>query len=291
MDGYIKKWKGLGARFDVVRGLNMQEKTTMGVGGACEYALLPKDTRSLAVMAADGFTVLGACSNVIVGDGGANAFVFTGNLCGVRVEGTDVFAECGVSLPRLARLTADYGLTGLEPLSGVPGTVGGAVKMNAGCFGTEIGRLVRSVVIAGPDGIKEVDGLEMDFSYRYSRVDELGTVLKVRLGLSKGSPDASRSMIAEYAKQRRERFPQGKSAGCYFRRVDGISSGYFIEKAGLKGLKIGGAAVSDKHAAFIVNLGGATAYDVRTLADIVKEEVRRTSGIVLQEEVEYYGKF
>lgn len=291
MDGLIKKWKLLGARFELKRDEPMSRRTTFGTGGKCTYAVLPVDCDSLALIARDDVTVLGRGSNVLVSDRGLELCVFTERLDGVRLEGGLAYAECGVSIPRLARLTAEFGYTGFEPLSGVPGSVGGAIRMNAGCFGTDVSDLIESVTVASKDGVREYQKSELDFGYKHSRIPELGVVLSAKFRLKPCDPADARARINDFTCRRRAKFPSGASAGCYFKRVDGVSAGYFVEKAGLKGLRIGGAEVSEKHGAFIMNLGSATSDDVVTLAEIVKEEVRRSTGVTLEQEVLLYGEF
>ena len=291
MDALVKRWKRAGLRFRYATDLDMKKKTTLGVGGRCEVALFPLDRIALGAMSNGGVPVFGAGSNVVVGDGGMGACAFTERMNGIYLAGRTLKAECGASISRIARVTAECGYSGFEQLSGIPGTVGGAIKMNAGCFGREIADLITSVDIATKEGIRTFTCDEMGFSYKESKVKELGAVVSATFRLTPCDPACAKATIAELKAERERRFPKGRSAGCYFKRVDGVSAGYFVEKAGLKGLKIGGAEVSATHGAFIVNTGGATAYDVTTLAEIVKEEVRRVTGVTLAEEVDLYGRF
>lgn len=291
MDGRIKRWKRSGARFKFVRDLDLKKKTTMGVGGTCRFAIFPSDVQSLAIISRDGDPVIGCGSNVVMSDEGLERCVFTARLDGISIRDGVVRAECGVGLPHLARITARCGYTGLEALSGIPGSVGGAVRMNAGCFGTEMSDVLQGVGLATERGIVELSNAELGFGYKRSLIPTLGTVLWATFRLNSCDPEYARAKIDAFTDERKRRFPAGRSCGCYFKRVDGVSAGYYVEKAGLKGLKIGGAEVSARHGAFIMNTGDATAEDVITLAGIVKEEVKRVCSVTLEEEVEFYGKF
>jgi UDP-N-acetylmuramate dehydrogenase len=247
--------------------------------------------------------VLGGGSNVLVSDAGVRGLV-------IRVHGGDVVqcagdrirADAGVTINGLVRWTINKGLAGLEAWAGTPGTVGGAIHGNAHFQGRLIGDLVRSVTLVDPDGgIREVPASHMEFGYDYSRLHRTHeVVLAVEFGVSAGEPAALRAIARESLAFRKRTQPlESSSAGCVFQNPDpardrvpaGIppSAGALVDRAGLKGARVGHARVSTTHANFIVNEGGATAADIRALIEQCKAAVLARFGVALREEIVYLG--
>jgi UDP-N-acetylmuramate dehydrogenase len=272
--------------------------TTIGVGGITPYLFFPEEknlTPLLAAFLGEGIShrIMGLGSNLIVSDSGVPEAVVTLRrfFSSPEVRGCIVSAGGGFPLSRLGWITAEFGLSGLEPLSGIPGTLGGAIKMNAGSFGVEIGSLIEEVTLFSPFyGVKRVSPDELSFSYRSSGVSPGELVLRAKLRLTPADPDTVMERLREFKRRRESSQPIGlRSAGCIFKNPPGYSAGKLISEAGLNGLRIGGAVVSLKHANFIINEAYATASDIFALIDRIKEEVVRLFGIELEEEVEIWG--
>ena len=238
------------------------------------------------------FSMLGNGSNTLVCDGNCRqVLVCLKGLCGVKIDGEKVVCEGGASVAKITFEGRKRGLGGLEFLSGVPCTLGGALKMNAGAFSSQIGDYVTKIDILNIDcancdknrtqtRIREISVNSKDLAYRKG-VDEI--VLKGELKLAKKSGEQSVNEAREYLRKRQEKQPSLPSLGSVFKNGK-IPSGKLIDDCGLKGVKIGGAQVSQKHANFIVNVGGASAKDYLTLASLCKKEVFEKFGILLEEE-------
>lgn len=276
----------------------MSRHTTFRVGGPAALMALPADEVQLmaaARIAADCDVpplCVGNGSNLLVDDGGLDAFVIKTapqmNRC--QVEGDTIVASAGILLVHLANVAADHGLTGLEFAHGIPGSLGGAVTMNAGAYEGEMKQVVQSVLALNRQGeLVELPAADCDFSYRHSAFsggDWL--VVSAKLQLACGDRDAIRAKMAELMARRREKQPlEYPSAGSTFKRPAGHFAAALIDQCGLKGLTVGGAQVSPKHAGFVVNTGGATCGDIRKLMDEVRERVFRETGVELEPEVKY----
>ena len=211
----------------------------------------------------------------------------------IRREGNRVFVQAGASLAAVAAFARDEGLCGLAELGGIPGTLGGGVLMNAGAYGAELGQIVeRAEGVALADGRRvHYTAEQLDFGYRHSALMEAGVVVTdVTLALTEGDPAAIRARMEECAKARREKQPLNlPSAGSTFKRPEGHFAAKLIDDCGLRGLTVGGAQVSEKHAGFVVNLGGATARDVLALMRQVEERVFEQTGVQLEPEVHILG--
>lgn len=234
--------------------------------------------------------LLGAGTNVLAPDAGLDRLVIcTRDLSRIWDLGDGkIMAQCGVSLARLARFARDLSLTGLEFAHGIPGTVGGGVYMNAGAYGGEMRQVVIKTTALLPDGtIWEVEGETHGFSYRHSIFEaRQAVVLQSVFQLTAGDQNAITARMQELLQKRRASQPlEMPSAGSTFKRPVGGYAAALIDQAGLKGKGVGAAAVSEKHAGFVVNLGGATAADVRATMELVQEKVFETSGIRLEPEV------
>jgi UDP-N-acetylmuramate dehydrogenase len=236
------------------------------------------------------FAILGNGSNTLVRDSGyAGVIVHLGNkYSDIRVEGNCISAKAGAMLSAVARTAYENGLAGMEFASGIPGTVGGAVVMNAGAYGGEMSRIVTEVTVINSEGeTLSLDNKMMEFGYRNSVIKNRPFIVsEVFFRLEQGEPDAIKSRMDELAAKRREKQPlEYPSAGSTFKRPEGYYAGELIMKAGLKGFQIGGARVSDKHCGFVINVGDATAEDVLAVIAKVQERVKERFGVELEPEV------
>ncbi|MBR1629363.1 MAG: UDP-N-acetylmuramate dehydrogenase [Lachnospiraceae bacterium] len=274
----------------------MKEHISFRVGGPAEAYVEPtvEELRSLLAFAKEEgikALILGNGSNVLVKDEGIRGLVIAIGrpMAEIRIEGEEVVAQAGALLSSVAKAACDAGLSGLEFAGGIPGSVGGAVVMNAGAYGGEIADVLVAVKTIDADGQTISYAVsQLDLSYRHSRfVDIPGeTITEARFRLQKGDREAIRERMQEFNRRRREKQPlEYPSAGSTFKRPTGYFAGKLIEEAGLSGFRVGGAMVSDKHCGFVINAGGATAADILAVIAHVKEEVERTSGVRLEEEV------
>lgn len=271
------------------------------IGGPADILLLPKAVANLeatvAWMYREGvpFLVLGRGSNVLIADRGVRGIVLkTGRgQEAVRYDGARVTAECGTSMPHLSRKASARGLAGLEFAAGIPGSVGGAVVMNAGAHGCAMVDVVEQVRVLTPAGETRWSAPDLAFSYRQSRLQrEPGVVLDATLQLHPADPRETVARLERWLKTRSETQPLGPpSSGCIFRNPGGDHAGRLIDVAGGKGLRVGGAIVSDLHANYILNAGGATAADVIALMDLVRVRVRERCGQDLVPEIKMIGEF
>ncbi len=274
--------------------------TTLRVGGKADYFAEPETEAQLCALlsaAREGETpvlLMGNGSNLLVRDGGFRGLVIRlGKAFGqIRTDGEKITAQAGALMSQLARSARDAELTGLEFAQGIPGTVGGGVYMNAGAYGGEVGPLIETVRVLTEKGVRDVAGADMDFSYRHSRaMAESWIVLSAVFTLKKGDAAAIDAAMRDFAARRKEKQPlEYPSAGSFFKRPAGYFAGKLIEDAGLKGLRVGGAQVSEKHAGFLINRGGATAADFLALKDRVREEVQARFGVTLEPEVRIVGE-
>jgi UDP-N-acetylmuramate dehydrogenase len=210
------------------------------------------------------------------------------------VEGNRITAGAGATLKAAAMAAMEHGLTGLEFAAGIPGTVGGGLVMNAGAYGGEIRLTVRSVRLLMPDGgVQELTADQMEFGYRTSLLRRIeAAALRAQFELTPGDPDRIRARVLELAEQRRSKQPlEFPSAGSTFKRPEGYFAGKLIMDAGLAGYSVGGAQVSEKHCGFVINRGGATSAQIRTLISDVQKKVFEDSGVRLEREVIFLGDF
>ena len=242
------------------------------------------------------YLLVGRGSNLLVRDGGFKGavIIMRGQLATVKQhEKNDqvVVAGGGLTLSDLVKFCSQRGLGGLEFLSGIPGTVGGAVTMNAGAFGRAMGDVVQQVDVVTPEGeITSRNRSDLAFSYRESSIQEGSLVVRASLQCSQETPEIVSGRVAEYLTRRKVTQPlEYPSAGSVFRNPPNDYAGRIIEQTGLKGKKIGGAMISPKHANYIVNTGGAKAEDVLRLMEMAKEKVREAKGIELEPEIKVVG--
>jgi UDP-N-acetylmuramate dehydrogenase len=279
----------------------MSLHTTFKIGGVCDYYLKPDRvdtlTKALKILhdALIPITFIGNGSNLLVLDGGIEgAVICTSYLKQLALEGeTMLYAGSGAFLSEAAVFALEHNLTGLEFAHGIPGSVGGAVVMNAGAYGGEMKNVVHSADYVDETYEVQTIGIaDMQLGYRTSIFQKAGSmVVGVRFALALGSPDAIREQMKTLAVSRRTKQPLDfPSAGSVFKRPEGYYTGKLIEDAGLKGYKIGGAQVSEKHSGFIINVGGATAKDVSDLIEHIKKTVRDKFGVELSTEIKVIGR-
>ena len=273
--------------------------TSYRIGGPAEAYVRPRDLEGvrrvlrIAVQAAVPVFVIGEGSNLLVSDRGVPGIVLNLREAagGLRIRDEVVEVGAGLPLQEVVEATARAGLAGLENLAGIPGTVGGAVVMNAGAFGTEFFDLAFDIDVLTAEGeILTVPRSQMDVGYRRGYVPVSGVILAARLRLARGDRRKLEVRIREILERRAAKQPlEYPSCGSVFKRPPGDYAGRLIEASGCKGLRIGAAQVSEKHANFIVNLGGATAEDVLAVIREVRRRVAEQFGVVLEPEVRFVG--
>lgn len=277
-------------------GTPLARYTTFKIGGPVALFARPADARQLeAALAACKksdvrYYLLGQGSNTLFADEGFDGAVICTRMMGdvPRIEGERMTAPAGAGLTALCAMARDAGLTGLEFACGIPGSLGGALYMNAGAYGGEMKDVVETVTCLTPEGTVETRPADaLAFGYRTSVFEQDGScVLSATLRLARGDKAAIRARMAELLAKRREKQPlEWPSAGSTFKRPQGAFAAALIEQCGLKGLQVGGAAVSQKHSGFVVNLGGATCADVIALTEQVIRVVKEKTGYTLEREI------
>lgn len=275
----------------------LSKHTSFRIGGPAEAMAFPKNREELAELLNKSClwdrkpVILGAGTNVLAPDEGMKGLIICLKDCldGMeRVDGTSIRVMAGVTMARAAVFAASQGLSGLEFAHGIPGTIGGGVYMNAGAYGRELGSLCREVELMDREGKTHVLTREqMDFSYRHSCLEETDwIVVSALLSLEPGKEETIRARMKELQVKRLASQPLNyPSAGSAFKRPQGGYAAALIDQAGLKGFRVGDAAISEKHGGFAVNLGKATAEDMKTLLQEVSEKVEAQSGIHLEPEI------
>lgn len=272
----------------------------MKVGGPADSVFFPRNVDELRKIVRQArikkipFMVLGKGTNLIVRDKGVRGWVIrlTQGMNKVRMDGNIVEAEAGLSLQRLVQFSIEKGLTGLEPFSGIPGSVGGGLAMNAGAWGVELKDVLLSITVMKEDGeVIERPSSKMKFSYRRSGLPPSWVILQGRFQLKKGKKDEVLERVKSYSEIRKRTQPLDyPSAGSIFKNPKEGPAGKWIEEVGLKGFRMGQAMVSDRHANFIINLGKATAEEVIHLIERVEKKVYQEKGISLKREVKVIGE-
>ncbi|HJQ90125.1 MAG TPA: UDP-N-acetylmuramate dehydrogenase [Acidimicrobiia bacterium] len=274
--------------------------TTYKSGGPARYLAEVYDAEALDDLAALGVSselpilVLGRGSNLVVSDSGFEGLVIRlgSSFGGVEVEGTEVRAGAAAPLAQVARSSVDAGLAGLEFFIGVPGSVGGAVRQNAGCFGTETrDRLIDASILDLTDGKMGIFGPDdLDLSYRHSNITSTRVVVSASFRASLGDTDTGRAELRRITRWRRDNQPGGTfNAGSVFKNPVGATAGEIIDALGLKGMRVGDVAVSEKHANFFVAGSSATSEDIRSLVVAVKDRVFEATGTMLEPEIQFVG--
>ncbi|MDR2133202.1 MAG: UDP-N-acetylmuramate dehydrogenase [Clostridiales Family XIII bacterium] len=301
IERFIREFESDPDTESVLADVPMAEHCSFRAGGRADCLLTSRSeagfVRALARLRDAGlpYFVMGAGSNLLVRDGGFRGVIVKpgADMRAVRVSGSRVVVMCGAPLSALASAAADAALGGLEFAQGIPGSVGGAVYMNAGAYGGDMGGAIESARALRPDdgAIFSLRRDEMEFSYRSSSFSASGAVvLEAVFALAPDDADAIRARMSEFARRRAEKQPlRLPSAGSFFKRPEGGFAGKLIEDAGLAGLACGGARVSPLHAGFIVNEGGATASDILDLMEIARSVVFDRFGVMLHPEVRIIG--
>lgn len=274
-------------------------RTTLRIGGPARFLVEVADAGALArVLAAAAreelpVLVLGKGSNLLVPDAGFPGVVLVlgGAFREARVEGPRIVAGGGVSLMALAVAARDAGLSGVENISGIPSSVGGAVRINAGSYGSEIFDVLVSATLVSPKGeIRSAEAESIAHGYRWTKLCETGDVVaEAVFRLSKKSPAEIAARMSEVAARRKGALPTRPNAGSIFKNPPGLFAGKLLEECGLKGHRVGGAEVSPRHANVIVNAGGATAEDVKRLMEEMRNAVKTRFGVELQPEIQVVG--
>jgi len=279
----------------------MSAHTTFKIGGAADILITVNDTDELSTAVrtcnAEGipYMILGNGSNLLVSDDGIEGAVITldGSFKEIIADGNTVTAGAGAKLSRLCTVALENSLSGLEFAFGIPGSVGGAMFMNAGAYGGEMKDVATSVTAMTPDGeIVEVAAPDMELGYRTSIFKTNGyIILFSKYDLHKGDPAEIRAKMDDVMDRRKTKQPlEYPSAGSVFKRPVGAFAGTLIEQCGLKGATVGGAQVSEKHAGFIINIGGATCDDVMDLVKLVQDTVKENTGYTLEREIIRTGR-
>lgn len=280
----------------------MSRHTTFQVGGEAECLIdiaseevLVKLLKYLNIIEIPYF-ILGNGSNLLVSDKGYDGVILRiGNkMSGIKVEGDRITAQAGALLSRVAKTAYEHSLTGLEFASGIPGSLGGAIVMNAGAYDGEMSRVVETVKVMNKEGeIMVLDNESMEFSYRNSIIrNRPFIVLEAVLRLQPGEQSEIKNKMDDFAERRREKQPlEYPSAGSTFKRPEGYYAGKLIMDAGLRGYRIGSAQVSEKHCGFIINLGNAEASDIFELIQEIQERVKNQFDVSLERELVILGEF
>ena len=280
----------------------MKKHTTFRIGGKADFIAEPEKPEQIAELAdlckkeKVPFFIMGNGSNLLVSDDGYRGMIIhiADGMSRITVEGTRITAQAGASLIKTAVTAKQHGLTGMEFASGIPGSVGGAVYMNAGAYGGEMKHIITSVKVLDRDGqIYEIAGADMEFGYRHSKAEQDGlVVLEAVIELQTGDMDKIDEEMKRLAEARISKQPlEYPSAGSTFKRPEGYFAGKLIMDAGLRGYLVGEAQVSEKHCGFVINRGNATAADVRTLMQNVADIVEEKFGVRLEPEVKMIGEF
>ena len=280
----------------------MSQHTTFKIGGPADYFLMPdkgEDVGRVIKICKEKeipYFILGNGSNLLVGDGGYRGAVIQiyRNMSSVTVEGNEITAQAGALLLAVAAKDKNASLTGFEFAGGIPGTIGGAVVMNAGAYGGEMKDVLTEVTVMNAEGdIFTLPTEELELGYRTSIIKTAGyIVLEAKIRLKEGDPEVIRETMKDLTIRRTTKQPlEYPSAGSTFKRPEGYFAGKLIMDSGLAGYQVGGAQVSEKHCGFVINAGDATARDVRTLMDNVRDIVYKKYGVTLEPEVKFLGEF
>ena len=274
---------------------SMSQHTSFKTGGNAEIfikAYSVEEIKSVLKISKENnipLFILGNGTNILVKDEGYRGIVLQIKLEDIIIDGTKVIVQSGVKNAILSKKLVDNSLTGFEFAAGIPGTIGGAIKMNAGAYGSEMKDIVEEVTYLDYDGnIHTITNVECEFSYRHSRFfNEKAIIIESKLKLEKGNKEEIQEKITELLKQRKEKQPlEYPSAGSTFKRGENYITAKLIDECGLKGYSIGGAQVSEKHAGFIINKNKATSKDILDLIEYVKAKVKEKTGEDIKLEIE-----
>lgn len=286
----------------IVKNEMMKKHSTFRVGGPADYFASPKNIEELCDIVKKckseniSYYIIGNGSNLLVGDKGYRGVVIQlfKEFDGLQVNGNKITAQAGCRLSQIANEALRAELTGFEFAAGIPGTLGGAVIMNAGAYGGEMKDVLDTVTVLTQDGeVKTLSKEELGLGYRTSKVaDDQDVVLEASILLQSGKKEEIKAVMDDLREKRVSKQPlEYPSAGSTFKRPEGYFAGKLIQDAGLRGFSVGGAQVSEKHCGFVINKGDATAADVKELIEKVIEKVREDSGVTLEPEVKQLGEF
>lgn len=301
MADFKKQLKEQFPQLSVLQKEPMKNHTTFRIGGPADYYICPKEEEtaqilSIAKQCGIEVTIIGNGSNLLIGDGGIRGLVLEigAGMNEVTVENHTVRAKAGALLSAVSAAAASAGLTGMEFAAGIPGSVGGAVTMNAGAYDGEIKDILYRVKVLTKEGEEKIlSADELELSYRHSCIPENGyLVLSAEFTLQTGEQEEIRQKMAELRDKRMQKQPlEYPSAGSTFKRPQGYFAGKLIMDAGLRGYTVGGAQVSEKHCGFVINRNDATASDVKKLMEDVQQRVMEEFGVMLDPEVKMIGEF
>ena len=280
----------------------MKKHTTFRIGGPAEYLILPQTTEEIADVIKlcrqeeIPWYIVGNGSNLLVADEGVRGVVIQllRNFNQIQVEGCQIRMQAGAQNAAVAKRALDASLTGFEFAAGIPGTIGGAVVMNAGAYGGEMKDILKEVTVLDPNGmIRTIPAEELELGYRTSIIARKGyVVLEAVIVLKAGDPKEIKAAMDELKEKRVTKQPlEYPSAGSTFKRPEGYFAGKLIMDAGLRGFSVGGAQISEKHCGFVINKDNATAKDVTELMDETKKIVMEKFGVALEPEVKRLGQF
>ena len=284
----------------IQKNISLAKYATFRIGGPAKYFFSAEKKediiRSISVAKKFNlpFFILGGGSNILVSDQGFNGLIIKAQNAEYKILNTKIAAEAGTMMSQLVNVTVSSGLSGLEWAAGIPGTIGGAVYGNAGAFGESMEGVVKEVEVLDikTERIKKLKNKDCKFGYRDSvfKKNPRLIILSVLLKFKEGNKKAIKEKIKDYLNCREEKQPLNfPSAGSVFRNPVDFSAGELIERCGLKGKRVGNVKISEKHANFIVNLGRGTAKDVARLIKIIKNKVKKKSGVGLEEEIRFLG--
>ncbi len=299
---FLKKLIEIAGSGQVCTDEPMKQHTTFRIGGRADYFVSPTETEQIRKVIElcrrenMPWYVIGNGSNLLVSDHGFRGVIIRlfKNYAGLRIEGEQIFVQAGALLSRTANAALQEGLTGFEFAAGIPGTIGGAMVMNAGAYGGEMKDITESVTVLTPEGeLLTLKREELEMGYRTSLIARKGyLVLEAVLKLTRGNQEQIKEKMADLRQRRISKQPlEYPSAGSTFKRPQGYFAGKLIMDAGLCGFQVGGAQVSEKHCGFVVNTGDATAEDVLELIRQVSAKVRALEGVTLEPEVRLLGEF
>ena len=286
---------------ELIENESMKNHTTFKIGGLADMyvSVKSKDELSelikLAKKTNTPFMVIGNGSNLLISDKGISGLVIEiGNgMSDYKINGNLITAQAGIKLSKLASVALNASLSGMEEISGIPGTLGGGIYMNAGAYGGEIKNIIKTVTYIDDNGeIKSIDAKDCGFGYRKSIFTDGGKyIISAELELIEGNKTDISEKMTDYSKRRRDKQPLTfPSAGSTFKRPEGYFEGALIQEAGLKGYKSGGAMISDLHAGFVINCGNATAQDVLDVVEHAQKTVLDKFGVMLEPEVRIIGR-
>ncbi len=278
----------------------MSKHVSLRIGGMSDIAIFPDETNIAEVigMLVDSnipYIVIGGGTNILIRDKGIEgAVIFTKRINKITdyPSSKEIYAQAGASLQGIINLCVEKGLSGIEGLAGIPGSIGGAIAGNAGSFGYEIKDVIKSIdILIKEVGIRTLMADQIVFSYRKADIPVDAVILSARLRFKEDEPNEVKKRVSEFIKEKKSRQPVSEaSAGCVFKNPRHIAAGRLIDEAGCKGMRVGGIEVSSLHANFFINTGEGTADDFLMLMDKVSKRVKDRFGIVLEPEIKIYGR-